>query len=405
MVRRSCIPGLWLVAIFLIGSAQSAAASDCTQTSVGMVPLSELRTGFYLGQFQGGLYQNGLNFPPVVHAAEGRARALAVEPLDTSGNPSATGHYVLLSIGMSNTTQEFCSAGGGEPCDAWSFKGQATAHPALKTDGLVIVNGARGGQAISSWDAPTDANYDRVRDQDLAPRGLTEAQVQIVWIKQANPGPTNSLPAPNADAINVMSGLGNIVRSAKLRYPNLRMAFFSSRIYAGYASTGLNPEPYAYEGAFGVKWLIEAQIEQMTGGGIDATAGNLDYVNGTAPWLAWGPYLWADGLTPREDGMTWTCADMQTDGTHPAQSGEEKVGSMLLQFMLNSPYSRPWFTNCWTADPDGNGELNMADIPVFVDVLLGIDGAPMHAFGSDRNCDGRVSGADVEPFVDGLLAD
>jgi hypothetical protein len=64
------------------------------------------------------------------------------------------------------------------------------------------------------------------------------------------------------------------------RFPNLRLVYVSSRIYAGYASSDLNPELYSYQGAFAVKWLIEKQM-------------------GGAPWIAWGPYLWADGAIPR----------------------------------------------------------------------------------------------------------
>ena len=57
----------------------------------------------------------------------------------------------------------------------------------------------------------------------------------------------------------------------------------------------MNPEPYAYESGFSMKWLIEAQINQMETGVIDPDAGDLDYDSGVAPWLAWGTYLWADG--------------------------------------------------------------------------------------------------------------
>src|SRR6185503_12380979 len=116
------------------------------------------------------------------------------------------------------------------------------------------------------------------------------------WVKVANPGPTSSLPSANADAYVLETQMGDIVRALKVRYPNLQQVFLSSRIFAGYATTALNPEPYAYESGFAVKLLVQAQIDQMANGGVpvDPRAGNLDY--GTvAPWIAWGPYLWAAG--------------------------------------------------------------------------------------------------------------
>lgn len=330
-----------LVIAFFVSSS-TAHASDCSVTSVGFTPLNDLGTGLYLGQFQGGLYPNNSNDPPAVHASVGVARAQSVEPLDTAGNPDSAGKYVLLSVGMSNTTQEFCSQSSELPCDVWTFMGQAAVHPDVDQTSLAIVNGAMGGQASASWDSPNDANYDRIRDTRLIPQGLSEAQVQVVWVKSANPGPTVSLPSTNADAYTLVTQMGDILRALKVRYPNVRIVFFTSRIYAGYASTPLNPEPYSYESAFAIKWLIEAQINQMAGGSIDPSAGDLNF-NTVAPWIAWGPYPWADGLIPRSDGLIWECSDLQSDGTHPAITAEEKVGAMLLDFMFNSPFAVPWF--------------------------------------------------------------
>lgn len=312
--------------------------------TLGRVALTDMGSGLYLGSLEGGLYPGASNTMPAPHLLAGEARARAVQPLDATGMPSASGKVVLLSMGMSNTTQEFCSSSSAPPCNAWSFTGQAAASAAVNRTTLEIVNGAMGGRAASSWDSPADPDYDRVRDTCLAPRGLSEAQVQVVWIKVANPGPTASLPSAQADAYRLVQQIGEIVRAVRVRYPNVKQAFLSSRIYAGYATTTLNPEPYAYESAFAVKWMIEAQIVQMASGGatVDPRAGDLDY-DTAAPWIAWGPYLWADGLNARSDGVVWDRADVGGDGTHPAQSGEQKVGAMLLDFFSRESYTRCWF--------------------------------------------------------------
>jgi len=326
------------------GAATVSWASDCTKTSVGLVPLNDLGSGVYLGQFQGGLYPGGSNEVPALHHSIGVARAAEIVPRNSAGQASASGKVGLLSIGLSNTTQEFC--GGNFPnCQPFSFMGQAAASAGVNHTSLAIVDGAIGGQPAAAWDSPSDTNYDQVRDQRLASAGLTEAQVQAVWIKLANPGPKVSLPNAGADAYALEASLGGVVRACKVRYPNLKVAYLSSRIYAGYASSGLNPEPYAYESGFSVKWLIGAQINQENGGGVDARAGDLDSAT-VAPFLVWGPYLWADGLSARSDGLTWACADMNpSDGTHPATGARTKAGSAILSTLLASPYAAAWFRN------------------------------------------------------------
>lgn len=279
---------------------------------------------------------------PSSHLAEGVSRAKAIVPLDVDGGASTSGKYVLLSIGMSNTTQEFCSRSSNLPCNPWTFMGQAAADTAVNATTLAIVNGAQGGKAAAFWDSPTDPDYDRVRDTKLTPQGLTEKQVVAVWIKVANPSPTNALPSAQADAYTLVRQVGDILRAAKVRYPNLRLAYLSNRIFAGYAVSQLNPEPYAYESGLAMKWVVEAQINQMAGGTADARAGNLSYAT-VAPWVAWGPYLWADGPTPNSQGLFFTHADLELDGTHPSSSGENKVAALLLSFFKSSPTTKCWF--------------------------------------------------------------
>jgi hypothetical protein len=334
----------WLCALLVFAACSSNQSTEPVVTPAGadtvMIPLNDLGTSTYRG-FQGGLYPGGSNQVPAAHASAGLAQARLIRPLNAAGLPDPNGKYVLLSIGMSNTTQEFCSQSGYR-CDPWTFVGQAQADPAVNHTTLALVNGARGGQVAESWDNPADPNYDRIRDEALMPAGLGEKQVQIAWVKVARSGPTTALPNAQADAYHLQALTGAIARTLKLRYPNLRQVFLSTRIYAGWASTSLNPEPYAYESGFAAKWVIESQIKQLAGAPVDARSGDLSLQ--VAPWLAWGAYLWSrDQAHPRSDGFYWVPQDFQSDGTHPAQSGEQKVGRLLLEFFKSSAETRCWF--------------------------------------------------------------
>jgi hypothetical protein len=159
-----------------------------------------------------------------------------------------------------------------------------------------------------------------------------------VWMKQAEMGPAQYGAFP-AHAQTLRDNMGIILRTLKSRFSNLRIAYLSSRIYAGYAMSGLNPEPYAYESAFSVRWLIESQIDNDPNLNYDAARGPV-----TAPLLLWGPYLWGDGVKPRAgDGLVWLREDLGPDGTHPSTSGREKVARMLMDFFTNDANARTWF--------------------------------------------------------------
>ncbi len=163
-------------------------------------------------------------------------------------------------------------------------------------------------------------------------------QVQVVWIKQAraNPSAIGAYPK-HAEALK--DDLAVIVRKLRAKFPNLKIAYLSSRIYAGYATTPLNPEPYAYESALAVRDLIRDQIAGKPGLNPDGAKGQVE-----APILLWGPYLWADGTRGRaSDDLVWTREDLGGDGTHPSPSGQKKVAEMLLKFLKTDPTAREWF--------------------------------------------------------------
>ncbi len=329
MIRHSSSAALAAALLLLCTMlATQAVPADCTRTSVGLIPLTELGSSSYQGM-QGGLYPGGSNKLPPGHEAAGLAAARSIRPLDAQGLPDeARGKIVFISVGMSNTTQEFST-----------FKPLADADPA-RNPKVVVVDGAQGGATaslISNLSTLQGRQYWNTTDSRLAAAGVTPAQVQAAWIKEADAQPSAMFPGY---PLQLKNELAVIARILKARYPNIRVTYLSSRIYGGYASTALNPEPYAYESGFAVKWLIEDQINGTGDLNFDSDAGPVK-----APWLAWGPYLWADGLTPRSDGLTYKCSDFNpSDGTHPASSGaREKVAKLLLDFLESDNTGKTWF--------------------------------------------------------------
>jgi hypothetical protein len=327
----------WIRSLVLLClSAAPALAQNCGNTSVpGLVPLNDLGTGTYQG-FQGGLYPGGTNARPIAHTVGGLAQAAQVVPRDAAGNPDPAGRVVFLSIGMSNCTQEYSR-----------FVQLANADP-LKHPRVQLVDGAQGGQTAAIIQDPS-ANFWTVVQQRLTSAGATAQQVQAIWFKEADAGPTNGFPA-YADALEAeFETIMGVIRS---KFPNARQCFVASRIYAGYATSALNPEPYAYEQGFSCKWMIEQQIGGDAALNYDPALGPV-----VSPWVDWGTYNWANGLAPRSDGLVWECSDFLADGTHPAAGGREKVAQALLAFVHSEPTAASWYLRRPTPEPFGTGKL------------------------------------------------
>lgn len=292
--------------------------------TTGMKPLSEMTaTDDYKGE-DGGLYGGGKNEPPAEHAAAAKKITASIVPLGRDGKPSTEGKIVLISMSMSNATQEFST-----------FKRIADADE-QKSSLLTIVDCAQGGQTMAAWARRDGRCWDEaMRRLDNA--GISPEQVQVVWVKLANAGPRGEL---NDHGKPLYDDTTQVLQLAKERFSNLKIAYLSSRIYGGWATTQLNPEPYAYEGAFIVRRLIRDQIS-----GNEALAySTTGEKTAKAPLLLWGPYLWADGTTPRKsDGLAYEQSDLAGDGTHPTQAGQRKVAELLLKFFKTEANAKTWF--------------------------------------------------------------
>ena len=150
-----------------------------------------------------------------------------IRPLDREGRAAADGKIGVLSVGMSNTTQEFSR-----------FMQEAARDP-QKPPRVFFVDGAQGGQTGARW-ADAGAPLWTQVDERLARAGVSAAQIQVAWMKQAEAGPARLGDFPkHTDVLreNLVTVLGHL----KKRFPNLRLVYLSSRIYAGYATTAPQP--------------------------------------------------------------------------------------------------------------------------------------------------------------------
>ena len=323
--------GLLLLPLFFwhLHPVSAAPGATCTGQFLSVSqPLNDLGNQVYMrmdGQNTGeigGLYPGGTNLRPPAHTAAGVALAHQITPLGTNGQPdNINGRIVMISVGMSNTYSEF-----------QTFIDLARNDP-QRSHRVAIVNGAQPGMTAPDWVDPTATTW-QVLNQRLASGGLSPAQVEVAWVKLTLVG-TGPFPAwPQS----LQNDLEAVACDLKTLYPNIKLAYFSSRTRSYTYWAGLNPEPSAFETGFAVRWLIEKQLNG------DPSLNFLP-ANGpvVAPFLSWGPYLWIDGTNPRSDGRVWLPEDMVPDCTHPSDTGNAKVAEMLLEFFKNDATSVPWF--------------------------------------------------------------
>ncbi|MCU0917781.1 MAG: PKD domain-containing protein [Planctomycetes bacterium] len=128
-------------------------------------------------------------------------------------------------------------------------------------------------------------------------------------------------------------------RNLKVHFPNVKLAYYSSRerAYLMYRKG----EPDCHAAGFAVRWMIDKQMKGDPGLNWDPARGPV-----TAPLILWGPYFWCDGLKPRSDGLIWTCCEPTSDvynNSHPEASGAQKCADQIYAFFKTDPTATPWY--------------------------------------------------------------
>ncbi|MBA3915460.1 MAG: hypothetical protein H0X25_16725, partial [Acidobacteriales bacterium] len=250
-----------------------------------------------------------------------------IQALDVNGIPDPNGKKVFLIIGESNVEIEAEAIVRDANLDA------------SRDPHVVVVNGGMGNETSVYLQNPNSGFWSTINNFILPNYGVTPAQVVAIWAEPNDALTSGTYPTD----INAIEGeLKTEIQNFLLKYPNLKMAYLSSRTYSGYSNgiSKTNPEPYAYEVGFAMREVI---LDQINGD----LALNFDPSKGTvvAPWLSWGPYYWADGLTvPSGNGTVWSCQDSQADGTHPGRmAASEKVANAVMNMLHTDTTAAPWY--------------------------------------------------------------
>jgi hypothetical protein len=254
---------------------------------------------------EGGLYKHGNNSIPTAHYQRLVEASNLIVPRDPNGNPDpVNGKIGVISVGMSNTQMEFDT-----------FMTNANLDPE-KSDKVVLINASQGSRDASFWAGRSTSNpwpWDYF-DEKIQEAGLTPAQVQVAWVKHANANPnqpgSDDFPIYAEDLYRDMTFIANYLlahqnhTTGSTTTTNIKVAYLSSRIYGGYSLGPLNPEPSAYESAFSMRWLIfDQQGLHQPNLSLNTTVPYTEVDYNNAPILAWGPYLWANGIIERNEPL------------------------------------------------------------------------------------------------------
>lgn len=303
------------------------AQKDCSRQPLGRLPVSDMSNSTWKG-IRGGLYPEGQSLPPSDMMSHYENSIDAIVPRSLDGSVELTnGKIVMIGVGASNPRTEFNA-----------FVALATADPSRNAT-LTFANTCVGGQGVQKMNQPSDS-YWKNATHVLDSIGCNAAQVQLAWIETDNTQTADTTFPGAAQAL--ADDLFTLCTTMHTLYPNLQVIYFSSRSYAGYidpatalAGRGLLT-PRDHLNGWAIKFLIERQIVGTPGYGFTGEAASL-------PALMWCTDNWADGTTPKLDGLFWHCDDFSGDGLHLSPLGEEKSGARIHAFFSTDPLAQQWY--------------------------------------------------------------
>ena len=204
---------------------------QCDNDSTGNIPLVDLKTGFYLGAYQGGLYPGGFNEMPAAHADSGIAIAQSLIPINFDGEEDTVfGKTVMLGLGPVSAGKSF-------------NKFIAQYNDAGYFDSCVrIVNGCLDEFGLEQMiDADAGDTYWKDVNDYLQAADLKKKQVRVVWVMTTSFEDTVSSMSAYVDSLTIK--YIDLIRELKTQFINLKLIYISGLQFGGYVDlSNCNPD-------------------------------------------------------------------------------------------------------------------------------------------------------------------
>lgn len=212
------------------------------------------------------------------------------------------------------------------------FIALATADPYFNTT-VKIVNGSKPSTPIKDMISPTAKYWNKTVIPAINAAGINVNQVQVVWCK---PDSLDTIGKAELYINKLTNDLETLCDTILTKFPAVKIIFFSGRntTWPDPADSGAmrHKEPRCLYISMAIKRLIERQIN-----------GDIDY----SVLFDWCAFLHTDNNTPgvpNTEGHSYSIADVQADGIHPNELGQQVTAEFVYDFFSNNTYTKTWFT-------------------------------------------------------------
>lgn len=234
---------------------------------------------------------------------------------------------------------------------------------------VVFINLAQPAKDINDWtynNRPQFTNVWNTVSNKLGAAGFTYNDVQVAWIKFED---LDDHGTDSGRIDRVFWKYVDLLHLLKAKFPNLKKVYLSGRSFMP------TTDPKFGEPLPGLNQLIVKKVVQ------EQIAGNpeLNFKNGTAPWISDIVLLYTDGYNVRADGYFRTLDSYKTDGIHPSEIGAEQVCDYLYLTLME--YTN-FFANGAKVEESGPYVDNAPYTPLDPDEYLNANTGGSNPFGN-----------------------